>query len=156
MRARIFKASSQCFVLHIAAFSYFYVVKDQSATGNTGALLKGFLEYMLSDKVKGMLPRFGFSAIPDTARQQAKTAVESITLGGGVTPWTFEYADITRKIDGAGPHVFSAKRRTYEEYQLGVHDMQLADMMDHFKMLQDKVKELEEKVVIPSFFASVL
>ena len=48
----------------IINFSYFYVDKDVGVLGNTGTLLKAFLEFVLSASGQAMLETFGFTKLP--------------------------------------------------------------------------------------------
>jgi len=126
----------------MVAFSYFYVMQDQTAAKEKGALTKAFMEFMTGTQGQSHLPQFGFTPLSTSAMAVSTGGVASITLDSTITPWTFETS--TAYITGAGEYVFSSKRRTYEEYQLGVHDGNIEDMQKKLTAMEMQLKTLQE------------
>jgi len=105
----------------IVAMSYFYLDRDLTALGDSGPLLKAFVEYVLSPEVQGTadsegkIAQFGFSPVPPEVMALNRQALDSLQTAGQA--WTFESADETIKGGGALEYVFSGKRQAYGAYQ---------------------------------------
>eukprot|EP01003_Olkasia_polycarbonata_P003282 NODE_1904_length_477_cov_61.962617_g1826_i0.p1 GENE.NODE_1904_length_477_cov_61.962617_g1826_i0~~NODE_1904_length_477_cov_61.962617_g1826_i0.p1 ORF type:complete len:152 (-),score=46.99 NODE_1904_length_477_cov_61.962617_g1826_i0:21-455(-) len=101
-----------------------------------------------SDVQTKMLAEFGFDPLPASALAVANAAVDMITLKAGVTPWIMESS--TTAGVGAGEHVFSVKRRSYEEFQLSMLETLVGELQDQLASLSatlnSKVAQLEARV----------
>ena len=80
----------------ITTFSYLYIRKDLTALGRSGAAVKAFAEFILSEEGQNMPEQFGFKPVPESI----------VTMG--------------REVSGAGwPRVdrawFQHLRRKYDE-----------------------------------------
>jgi phosphate transport system substrate-binding protein len=62
----------------ITAPTYIIIVKQQEA--DTGALVKGWIEYVLTDG-QGLAEEAGYAALPDSLREQAVAQLGQITIG---------------------------------------------------------------------------
>ena len=107
----------------IVGVSYLYLQKDLTALGQSGALLKAFVEHMLSDEVQGtaeapgLISEFGFAPVPSAVMELNRQALAMMKLAPGVKEWTTEYADNTLVGAGALEYVMSAKRQSYSLYE---------------------------------------
>ena len=106
----------------IVTFSYVYVDSDLSSFGQSGALLKALLEFLLSDECQGTgsddghMAEFGFKPLPAELRARAQAFVSNLTLHAAANPFTFETA--TQYEAGAGEYVISTKRSRWTSYIL--------------------------------------
>ncbi|QDZ23841.1 periplasmic phosphate-binding protein [Chloropicon primus] len=113
----------------ITSFSYFYIDRDVTSLGESGALLKAFLEFVMSEAGQGMLSEFGFSPLPaDLLAYNEETLGNVLTVDPAAAQWLLETKAKTQKYLGAGSYVLSEKRRSYGEYQRTVFASQLASL----------------------------
>jgi len=123
----------------IVTFSYLYIRKDLTALGESGALVKAFAQMVLSPAGQKMVPEFGFSPVPETLRAAGLLAVNTVTLGTGITDWEFE--DATAAGTGMAPKVFSVKRASYADVERGL-------IVTDVTSLKAKVADLQMNEVV--------
>jgi ABC-type phosphate transport system substrate-binding protein len=100
-------------------FSYLYVKKDMSAMGESGALVKALVEFILSEEGQSFTPEFGFVPVPPTLATKGLDFVRNeVALADGVTKWDFELPGVTDKYGGTKNHIFSGKRTDYHSIQI--------------------------------------
>ena len=102
----------------IVAISYIYLRADQTFNGETGPLLKAFVEYVLSDEGQSLLQKFNFVAVPEDVKTVAFAAVDLLRLAPNVTEWTFESDEETLAGIGQLDYIISGKRRSFNEYAI--------------------------------------
>ena len=78
----------------IVTFSYIYINTNLTSEGQSGALAKAFVEFLLSDECQnsedGHLHEFGFKPLSSDLLADCKKAVSQIVLHPDVTPFVFE------------------------------------------------------------------
>jgi ABC-type phosphate transport system substrate-binding protein len=127
----------------IVAMTYVYVRQDLTALGESGALTKAFLQYLLSDALE-QCRVYGFSIVPEAVLNISKAAVESIVVASEAEAWSFETA--TDKYNGQGEKVFSSKRRSFGEYQRSLMTSEMESMKTSMESMTTSNTELEAQV----------
>ena len=84
------------FTWPIVAISYIYLRGDQTESGETGALLKAFVQYVISDEGQSMLANYNFEGVPLEVSAVAQAAIDLLELPANATEWAFESADATQ------------------------------------------------------------
>jgi phosphate ABC transporter phosphate-binding protein len=125
----------------ITAVTYILVRKDLTELGETGALIRAFLEYTMSDEAIAMSDEFGFAPMPETAIRANLDAIKEIVTDKDVQPFLWEQTT-AQAITGAGPRVFSKKRKRFNDIQLQDHDTKVDFLMKESTRLSDIVQEL--------------
>jgi hypothetical protein len=110
----------------ITMVTYMYVRKDLTSLGESGTLLKAFVEYVLSTEGQKLLLDFQFVKLPQTVLDMNRIAQDSLITAASASEWTFESA--TMKFTGMGDHVISSKRSTYADYERAVIMGQVEDL----------------------------
>ncbi|CAL6396686.1 unnamed protein product [Bathycoccus prasinos] len=121
----------------ITAFTYIYA--RTTLTGEVGRLVKSFMMYCLSDEGQAMVPDFLFYALDGTTTASMRTQVESKIA---LTTWTFELASTTNATVGMGANVFSAKRKSYGDYEREL-------LVSKVDVLESSVANLQSMESIP-------
>ena len=121
----------------ITAFTYIYA--RTTLTGEVGRLVKSFMMYCLSDEGQAMVPDFLFYALDGTTTASMRTQVESKIA---LTTWTFELASTTQPTVGMGANVFSAKRKSYGDYEREL-------LVSKVDVLESSVANLQSMESIP-------
>lgn len=141
----------------IVAFSYIYFDTNQTKTGATGALLKAFLEYIISDEGQTLVTDYNFVGIPSAVMDVAQKAIDSIVMcdsnnkglpgcygmENSTSTWSFETSSSTQKGAGMEPYVISGKRRSWFEYAITSIEGDVEDAGTDITDLQDRVTTLE-------------
>jgi len=147
----------------IVAFSYIYFDTNQTTTGATGALLKAFLEFIISDEGQDLVTEYNFVGIPSAVKDVAQAAIDAIVIcdnstlgtdrsfatpgcsndGNPTMTWSFETSSSTNKGGGMEPYVISGKRRSWFEYAIGNIEGDVEDAGTDIDDLQDRVDTLE-------------
>jgi len=135
----------------IVTFSYMLVRQDLSAKGETGQLLKTYLEYVMDLAAQAEVSEFGFSPVPQNVLDINTAGIASLVLDNAATQFSFELS--TDPVTGADRDVFSAKRRQYSDWQiehtadeLAISQNTVAELKAQIVQLQAKVTPLEEQV----------
>lgn len=101
---------------------YVYVATDLSYLGQSGALLKAFLTYLLSDETQnansGHLKDFLFFPLPTGLLTRMNTAVAGLTVASNATEFTFESKATTMRYVGAAKYTLSGKREGWNSHVL--------------------------------------
>jgi ABC-type phosphate transport system substrate-binding protein len=100
-------------------FSYLYVKQDMSSMGQSGALVRALVEFLLSAEGQDMLADFSFQKLPESLITKGLTAIASAKYADGVDVWEFEDATKTQAYNGAKSHIFSGKRQNWDQFVLG-------------------------------------
>lgn len=95
---------------------------DLSYLGQSGALLKAFLTYLLSDETQnansGHLKDFLFFPLPTGLLTRMNTAVAGLTVASNATEFTFESKATTMRYVGAAKYTLSGKREGWNSHVL--------------------------------------
>lgn len=124
----------------IVALSYIYVDMNVTSAGETGVLLKAFLEYIISDEGQELVEEYGFIGVPEAIKNVALNALATMVVSTD-TPWTFE-SSTTLKGTGMKPYVISGKRRSWTEYAISSN----ADTLSAHSALLDSTEPLSSLV----------
>jgi len=121
----------------IVAVSYIYTRTDIQDLGERGCLLKAFLTFIISDEGQSLLPKYGFTGIPNEVKNVATDAIGRLQTSG-CTEWKTEtdYEDY-----GQFDYVISGKRRAFGEYDRGDIHSELSKAIDELKALLDQQSE---------------
>lgn len=126
----------------ITMISYLYVDKNQTATErHTAGLLVAFVRMLLSTEGQSLAVKNLFSPLPQALVDYNAATIANISLPSDAPPYSFETD--TDPLTGAGPYVFSGKRRTYAEYQRNSNTADIVSMTATIASLQAKVAALE-------------
>lgn len=112
----------------IVALSYIYADVNQTEAGYTGALLKAFMEYIVSDDGQDLVEDYNFVSIPSAIMDVAEKAINRLLINDNVTQWTFE--ESTAKGSGQEDYVISEKRRAWFEYAISSNEDDISDLQD--------------------------
>ena len=123
----------------IVAVSYVYVDKDQSANGETAALLYAFIQFVISDVGQELLGEYNFESAPADMIAISQSALDMLVMPDDVTMWSFETS--TEKGAGQEDYVISSKRRSYFEYALGEIESEFATV-EALEALEDTVSDM--------------
>lgn len=111
----------------IVTFSYIYLRQDLTHLGETGALVKAFVQFVLSEEGQEYVYDFGFSPVSTTLRQTLRENLNVyLKLAPGVDEWSFETS--TLKGAGAALRTFSAKRQDFSGVEVSELKGRLAQM----------------------------
>lgn len=124
----------------MTAFTYMLVQKDLTDFGETGVLLQSWLEYVHSTEAAAMATEFGFTQVPASIVTPNLAAIADLIVDPDVKPFAFEHA--TTPVIGAGPRVFSSKRKTHTDLLVGEHEQKVAFLMKENERLSALVEEL--------------
>lgn len=132
----------------IVMVSYFYVGKDLSAMEpDTAALLKAFLEYVLSAEGQGSAEGFSFVKLPQALLDYNKKTMTSVMqFPKTMKPFTFELVDKTQVGAGAGDRVLSGKRKVYAELERGLLSGQMKVLQSDLDKAIKTIKVLQEQM----------
>ncbi|KAH8053152.1 hypothetical protein JL722_9819 [Aureococcus anophagefferens] len=133
------EAIAEGYTWPIVAVSYLYVNRDQSGSGEKGALLYAFIKYILSEDGQALLGDYNFESAPKDMLDISRAALDMMVLPSaedGYPKWKFE--SNTTKGGGQEDYVISGKRRSWFEYELGEIESEMA--------LAEDLDALEEKV----------
>jgi hypothetical protein len=93
-----------------------------TSLGQSGALVKAFAEYLLSDEVQsatsGHLGDFGFFPLPASLLTATRQSVSNIVIAGDATAYAFETKGTTQVNVGAGMYMLSGKREGWNSHVL--------------------------------------
>lgn len=132
----------------ITLVSYLYVKSDLSLmSAETGMLLKGFIEYVLSTEGQEMVKDFSFTPVPKKILDYNKVTLGGITWPRDMKTLSFESSGTTRKGDGALTTVISGKRKSYAEVErdeLAKKVAELEETVANLKATKPAEKEEEE------------
>lgn len=112
----------------IVAISYIFVRKDQTGKGETGALLKAFVDFVIGEEGQGMLSDYNFVGVPESVLEVAQSASNMIDLDPSVQTWSVETD--TARGTGQLDYVISGKRRSHFEYAIGELEAETAGQAD--------------------------
>lgn len=126
----------------ICAFTYLHVHKVYSS-GETAALVRAFVSFILSDEIQKAVSNFYFFPLDTTflaTVRAAATAGISLTGSDNIvgTDWTFETSTIAATATSMGAKTFSKKRQAYVDYALELLESDVAS-------LETSVATLEEE-----------
>ena len=120
----------------ICAFTYMHVRK-QYVSGETAALVRAFVKFILSDEIQAVVNRFYFFPLDKTFRDKVQTAaLAGISLSGSeagataATDWTFEVSTIASTAISMDTKTFSAKRHSYVDYALELLEADVTDLQE--------------------------
>lgn len=100
----------------MTTFSYMLVRSDASPLGLSGALLKAYVQFMMSAEVQGEVGEFGFYPVPQIVLGINAAGIERIQLAPGQDDFQFETS--TWAIAGHGENVISSKRGNYYDVRI--------------------------------------
>mmetsp|Transcript_9178 Transcript_9178/g.10605 ORF Transcript_9178/g.10605 Transcript_9178/m.10605 type:complete len:584 (+) Transcript_9178:130-1881(+) len=130
----------------ITMMSYFYLRKNLTDIGDSGSLLKTFVERILSGPGQDLATEFMFAKLPDQLIEYNKETLSSVILAPDAAQWEEEIS--TRKGPGAGEFVLSSKRRSYAEYERTLLKDYIDTLESEVQQLQSKLKEVQAEVTI--------
>ena len=120
----------------ITTFSYLYVRKDLTSMGRSGAAVKAFAQFLLSDEGQAMLPEFGFYGVSSAVKALANAGLASVKLASTAPAFIFESEATTRKGVGQQYYTLSGKRKTYAEIERATFRAELNAMVVKFNALK--------------------
>ena len=132
----------------IVAISYFYVRADQTHKGETGPLLKAFLQYAISEPGQALLADYKFEAVPAAAIAVSQAAIDLIELPANATEWHFEDVDEVQRGAGQLDYVISGKRRAHDEYAINELEDEKADK-SAVEALKSQMASFMSSMLIP-------
>lgn len=121
-----------------------------SSMGESGALVRALVEYLLSDEGQGLLADFSFEKLPTSLIEKGRAAIAAATYAADVDVWEFESAAKTQAYNGAKGHIFSGKRQNWDQYVLGgVVDSigGIDDLGIEHASFDDRLAALEAKLI---------
>ena len=132
----------------IVALSYIYVDTNQTMTGATGALLKAWLTYIISDEGQSLVEDYNFVGVPSAIKSVAQKAIDYLELEYNISEWSFETT--TQKGGGMEPYVISGKRRSWYEYAVSNLEGDIEDnsdlIADNYDALDTRLSSVESSV----------
>lgn len=127
----------------ITMMSYMYVNKDLKPLGQSGLLLKAFIDYVLSDDGQTLAQEFSFVKVPEAIRAYNNITLSTLMLNSTATPYTFERKSVTQKGSGAGEYVISAKRQNFGEYERGLLQTQITALSSRIGSIEILPKTIQ-------------
>ena len=115
----------------ICAFTYLHVRKVYSS-GETAALVRAFVSFILSDEIQAAVNKFYFFPLDTTflasVRSAASAGITPTATSSSVTDWTFETSTIAATATSMGVKTFSKKRQAYVDYALELLNATVTDL----------------------------
>lgn len=124
----------------IVAISYIFIRQDQRNETH-GALLKAFVDYVISEEGQELLQDYNFEGVPKTVLAVAGNASAAIELAPDHRVWQFEDVDTTQRGAGQEDYVMSGKRRSYYEFAISQLQSALSDAEARLDFLEAMTPE---------------
>jgi len=124
----------------ICAFTYLHVHKTYTS-GETAALVRAFVSFILSDEIQAAVSNFYFFPLDTTFLASVRAAATAgISLTGSDssvgTDWTFETSTIAATATSMGAKTFSKKRMAYVDYALELLESDVTDLQTSVATLE--------------------
>lgn len=129
----------------IVQMTFIYVRKSllYKTDPDEQGLLVAFLKALYDSEYSGKCyDDFGFTALSESQRQYALSAIETLIVSTEATVWTFETD--TDLIDGAGEYVISGKRNNYLAVQEDDLEVQTLAMQRDIEILKNDLFDATE------------
>ena len=138
----------------MTTFSYMLVRPDATSLGMSGALLKAYVQFMMSAEVQGEVGEFGFYPVPQKVLDNAAAGIDRIQLASGQDDFVFETG--TAPITGHGENVISSKRGDYDDLRISTIGQSAQVSVANEQLMAQSARITELEVYCPKNFALLM